>query len=914
MPQITIGETSRVVHDAHSGALRSWFDPSAEVFAKAPFAPRTAAREVLADSAELFKWNAALGDLRETSIVAGPQSFSVRWSQTYKDIPVDASEVVVNLSADGRVHSVYNLYHYDIPRELDPKKAKITAKRAREIAEHLVEEYEQREVSEPKLIVYQYHKIDNQPPKAQARAREDRERIVARIVALRAEAADAGQTPREGQYFLAWDILATSRRPTHSWRVLVDATTGRLIDAVDLLQYASGLASVFDPNPTVTSGDLTLSSASPIATVDAQRLPVTINRLNAAVSGSFTLDGTFVRMEEIESPVFVEPASGVADFSFSSSAREFLDAMVYYHVDSFQHYVQTDLALTNVANFSIPADPQGFNGADNSRYDPVAKDLAFGEGGVPDAADAHVILHEYGHAIQDNVNPGFSNYTSGTSEGFGDFLAAVYYDDKHTNPATTRGKMMSWDAAPFGGATASWSGRRYDVPWLFDGPEFAAANGHDRGQLWCATMFELYRKLGGDSAWLGVKHAARDLTIRLHLQANFNVPTSGATATDMGQQVEIADSNLGGWRYANSLHKKVVYDTFRRRHLPGYTDLPVDVYINDGRNGGYGSPSGNDLFTENLWDENYWDTQDIWVRTTPYANAAAQAAGGPADHIEPPVGSTAYLYVRVQNRGTSAGGSGPVTVKAFHCVSGLGLVWPDAWTPTDTPSIVVANIVPGPANSVVVGPFPWTPTEVGHECILVVAECAQDHAITQDLLPTDQVRHSDLVPFDNNIAQRNLAPTAPKGRMLRGFYVNNPDAQVQTIALHFESSLPKGWVWHTNLANPRAIRLGPLERRWVELVIDQHEGEEVTRFEERQTLRVTGTIGDRVIGGLTFYVAPPSAFGSPSTVIHPGSTSGGQPAPHTHSVSLGELLSLHLPWTGVDFEGEIEARIRFHTK
>ena len=162
---------------------------------------------------------------------------------------------------------------------------------------------------------------------------------------------------------------------------------------------------------------------------------------------------------------------------------------------------------------------------------------------------------------------------------------------------------MCWDTSPFGSPSASWPGRRYDVNWLFDGPEFAAANGtHTDGQLWCATMFELYRKLGGDSAYPGVKRAAQaTLTIRLHLMANFNVPRSGATATQMGQQVEAADGNLGGWRYANGLHKKVIYDTFCRRHLPSYPAKAVDVYVNDGREGGYGSPSGKDLFTENLW-------------------------------------------------------------------------------------------------------------------------------------------------------------------------------------------------------------------------------------------------------------------------------------------------------------------------
>lgn len=909
MPRIPLLPETRVDRDPAVDAIRSWFSPSGNEVAKTPFNAQNVAREVLSDNADLFRWSRDLRDLMDRTVLTGQGSYSVRLDQEFKGVPVDSSEVVVNVYTDGRVHSIYNNYHYDIPDNLDPKNIKVQEAEAREAVERLTDGFERRMISKPRLIVYRYQRDDNRPPKP-APHQIDFHR---RIAAIR-EAA-AGEAPKQGQHYLAWDFTMTARDPTQSWRILIDANTGRLINAIDLLQYAvagaaiqpkgilkaSGTGKVFDPNPIVTSGNTGLSSGTPIGTLDMQQVPVTLDRLNAPVGADYHLDGAYARMEEIENPVFNEPTSTTADFTYPSNNRSFLDTMCYFHLDRFQNFIQTDLAMNNVANFSIATDPQGFNGADNSRYDPSAKNLAFGEGGIPDAADAMVILHEYGHAIQDNVNPGFSNYSAGISEGFGDFLAAVFYDDKHANSAT-RGIMMSWDANPTDGF---WTGRRYDVPWLFDGPEFAAANGHNRGQLWCATMFELYRKLGGDSGYTGVKRAARDLAIRLHLMANFNVPTSGASASQMGQQVEAADTNLTGWRYANGLHKKVIYDTFRRRHLPGYTDLGVDVYINDGREGGYGSASGNDLFTEQLWDENYWDTQDIWVRTTQYGSAAAQAAGTSADHVEPPVGSTAYLYVRVKNRGTNAAGSGALTVKAFHCTPGLGLVWPTDWTAMDTPSIAVANILPGPGNGQVVGPFPWTPTEVGHECVLVVVECANDRAVTQDLLATDLVPHSDLVPFDNNIAQRNLVPTGPKGSMARGFYISNPFAEARTLQLHFNSTLPERWRWHTNLANEREVRLKPRERRWVNLVIDQASGAPVERFDQQYRLDVTGTIDDRIIGGMTYYVAPPSAFGG---AIEPTEHDG-----PTH-ITGRDLFCLNIPWKECEVEGEIELKLRFRKK
>jgi zinc metalloprotease ZmpB len=899
MAQIITRE-SRVTRDPQNDAIRTWFDLSLEPTAKEPFIPRDLAYQVLRENAELFRWKAELSDLRDLRVNDGPNSHSVRFIQEFKGVPVDASEVVVNIHADGRVQSVYNNYHYNIPQELDPKKIKVKAGQARELVERLLRVYENHEAREPKLIIYRYHRVDNHPPKPPRGPNGRRNSFLAAVDAQLSENLPTDNRSQEGQYFLAWDITATTQAPSHAWRILLDAMTGRLIQAIDLFQYASGAGRVYDPNPIVTSGNTGLSSATSVATLNGHTGAVVMDRLNPADgAGNLHLDGSFAQMSEIESPVFAEPVSSLGDFIFSVDNRNFLAAMTYFHIDRFQNYVQSDLGIANAANYAISIDPQGFNGADNSHY--FSNQMTFGEGGIPDAADAMVILHEYGHAIQDNSNPGFDDPVSGVGEGFGDFLAAVYYDDKHTNPAATRGIMMSWDANP---TDNFWPGRRYDMSWLFDGPEYTGSgDNHTTGQLWCASMFEIYRKLGGDSAYAGVKRAARDLTIRLHLMANFNVPAAGATAQQMGQQVEAADGNLGGWRgLADGLHKKVIYDTFRRRHLAGYVDKAVDVYVNDGREGGYGSASGNDLFTEKLWDENYWDTQDIWVKTSAYPSAAAQAAGGPADHVEPPVNSTAYLYVRVKNRGSNAAGSGPVTVRALHCAPGIGLVWPDDWVEMDATQVTQpANILPGVNNGIVVGPFTWTPTEVGHECVLAIVECANDRAVTQDLQASAHVEHSNLVPFDNNIAQRNLAPTAAKGKMVRGFYVRNPDAEVRTIALHFDADLPRGWRFRTNLVNPDGFRLGPLERRWVETVIDQAEGAEVTRFDKPYTLTVTGTIEDRVIGGMTFYVAPESAFGKPTK-------------PEVEICRPEDLLCLNIPWRECEFEGEIEVKLRFRKK
>jgi len=896
MPILSNTPVTRTTTDASTGALRDWFDDFAPAQAKKSFVPRALARKTLADNAHLFHWNAQLPDLIDGRTAQGHGSVSVRFVQHFKAIPVDASEVIVNIYDDARVYSIYNNYHYGIPDSVDPKKIKLDKNAAHGVVERLAANLERRNVGEPALIVYQYHKVLNLPKRGAVR-----EQHVASLFVDAETAAGATAPAEEGTYFLAWDVRVTSRFPTRNVRVLIDSMTGRLIQAIDLLQYATGTGQVFDPNPIVTSGNTGLSSATAIATIDAQRTAVMLDRLDAAIAGNLRLHGSFVQMAELDSPAIAEPTSATGDFSFSYADAHFLNTMAYFHIDRFQNYVQTTLAMNDVANFSVRVDPQGFSGGDNSFYDPSDKSITLGGGitpppagnPVPDAGDAMVILHEYGHAVQDNVNPGFDNPPAGTGEGFGDFLAATFYDNKHTNPANTRGIMMSWDA---NATDHSWPGRRYDVNWTFGDANYNAQNqAHYHGQFWSASTFELYRKLGGDSVYPWVKSAAGDLAIRLHLMANFNVPATGSTGTQMAQQIQAADSNLGGWRYANGLHKKVIYDTFRRRVLPSFPALATDVFINDGRNGGYGSITGTDAFNEKLFLDNYWSTQDLWVKVVPYANSADQQAGDPGDHLEPIVGHLAYLYVRVKNKGTT--GSGPVTVRGFHSDPTIGLVWPADWTPTNTPTDTVSGIPVGGQH--VFGPFPWTPAHVGHECVFAIAECANDRAITQDLQPTDLVSHADLVPFDNNIAQRNLAPTAAKGKMIRGFWVSNPTFERVAVRLHFESTLPAGWSYHTNLASPEAIHLAPRERRWVEVTIDQGGGVEISDFATPPRLDVAGSIAGRLIGGMSFYAAPDSAFpgrGKPMALC---------------DVKPRDLMCLTIPWQDCEIEGEIEMKLRF---
>jgi hypothetical protein len=110
-------------------------------------------------------------------------------------------------------------------------------------------------------------------------------------------------------------------------------------------------------------------------------------------------------------------------FVFTSKNPAFEEVMAYFHIDRAIRYLESLGYRGERAIFRkpIPVDANGTE-EDNSWYSPHEGSLTFGLGGVDDAEDAEIILHELGHAIQDAICPGFgqSLEAAAMGEGFGD--------------------------------------------------------------------------------------------------------------------------------------------------------------------------------------------------------------------------------------------------------------------------------------------------------------------------------------------------------------------------------------------------------------------------------------------------------------------------------------------------------------
>ena len=181
--------------------------------------------------------------------------------------------------------------------------------------------------------------------------------------------------------------------------------------------------------------------------------------------------------------------------------------MVYFHLDRNQRYIQS-LGFNNVNNRQIQADPHGFQGMDNSHYMPNpmgAGSLAFGEGGVDDAEDADIILHEYGHAIQDNQTNGkylTASEARAMGEGFGDYWA---FSNNRPGGPFDSACWAEWD-------TQGSCLRRLDGNKRY--PDDLMREEHADGEIWSSSLREISLALG------------KQITDKVVLQSHFMVPNN----------------------------------------------------------------------------------------------------------------------------------------------------------------------------------------------------------------------------------------------------------------------------------------------------------------------------------------------------------------------------------------------------
>ncbi len=199
-----------------------------------------------------------------------------------------------------------------------------------------------------------------------------------------------------------------------------------------------------------------------------------------------------------------------------------------------------------------------------------------------------------------------------------------------------------------------------------------------------------------------------------------------------------------------------------------YNPLPC-VTIKNERQDVYCKDNSSDIgdVPSNLNGETWWSSEDLWVRNQ---------EDGMVQHQNPQAGKTNHVYVRVRNRGNAP--STGVEVDVYFAAGAASIAWPSGWAFIGTTS--VGTVGPG---AQVIKSVPWQPTSGGHFCFLMRIRA-----------PGDPVNHEGLVPFDNNICQKNVEVLDPEStKHDKPIIIANPRGDSIHTDVKFDSStIPAG--------------------------------------------------------------------------------------------------------------------------
>ncbi|UVT21663.1 MAG: M36 family metallopeptidase [Nitrospira sp.] len=411
----------------------------------------TSARQFLSSHAALLKLDQSLPGLSLTRTAATLAGTLYRFSQSAEGVPVYGAEVTVFFDKQGRVVALTNTA---VPSaSLLTLPPTVTDADAVNRARGAVP-------ARPK---------DDEPM-------DDLPGPATRLVIY----AESG-TPT-----LAWEVTVPTHGPT--WQVFVHARKGTIVTpARDLNRYVNGTGQIFKVNAIVASGINTLTDQSD----SAAAVPAIAYRtvILPGLAGNGLLDGPFASSSLTKRRV----TSNSQSFVYDRSSNGFSETMGYYYLDFGQRYLQS-LGFTNVNNRQQAFAVDRYKG-DNSFYSPKTKDITYGLGGVDDAEDADVIIHEYGHAIQDDIVPLFGSTPEAAAmgEGFSDYWAGTVNEQNWPVSGPRSACLASWDASSYDSAIPPCL-RRLDSTKLY--PQAIVGEPHDDGEMWSAALWQIHNQLG----------------------------------------------------------------------------------------------------------------------------------------------------------------------------------------------------------------------------------------------------------------------------------------------------------------------------------------------------------------------------------------------------------------------------------
>jgi zinc metalloprotease ZmpB len=300
---------------------------------------------------------------------------------------------------------------------------------------------------------------------------------------------------------------------------------------------STGTGTVFLPNPVA---DLQNQSLIDQKDADYAALqPAYHNVTLTNLDGSGFLRGDWANVRSTTGDPAYSPTN---TFLYHRHDDRFEQVMAYYWVTQAQRYIQSlgfgsTLRPVNKESQDVRINQYG---VDNSFSWDKHDYLRFGKGGVDDAEDAEVILHEYGHAMMDSQQTpfgyGFSTEAGSIGEGFADYWAVTVSDV--FAPTPDEPCVADWDSTSYT-STVPHCLRRVDLDLHY--PQDLNGEVHHDGQIWSRALWDIRNALG---------HVKADTII---LEGQFDMPNP--TMPELAASTEAAAQQLYGSGAAAAVHK-----------------------------------------------------------------------------------------------------------------------------------------------------------------------------------------------------------------------------------------------------------------------------------------------------------------------------------------------------------------------
>ncbi len=530
--------------------------------------------------ADRFGFSQPLDDLELISLVDGRYSSHASFQQTFSGLPVYNRQVKVNLDRAGRPTMVLSGYapHLKDVRGFQPQPA-LASNAALERVRVLLDAPAVH-TSSPQLLVYPEQSprlvwqifawpespaielellIDaNDGTLVQARPTSTHMKSVSGSLFL----VPGSRNPRieNSVNNIAFELTRNKKQETKNQKLSSRHST---LDTRHS-SLTSGRGFVFDPDPLSVSGlfygdAFSDNSDGDTPALNDQRAEVDLLDINPGNDGLYRLNGPYVQIVGESAGgtlIYTPPAESSPDGFRYTRSNDFFEAVnAYYHIDKSQRYLQSLDVGRDIQNLSLRVNPHGLGIEDNSRYYSNQNFIGFGTGGVDDAEDAHVIWHEYGHALLEWSAPGLLSGDEGKAlhEGWADYWAASYARSLVEESAVQRSDwrtLFNWDS----GDGSIWPGREMVSSGKYPDDIFCDEGGfqcdiYNDGVLWASTLMQVYDAFG------------RTITDRLSL-ASHSYLLHPVTFRDAAEAIIQADADI-----YNGEHVDFLIQTFNDRGL-----------------------------------------------------------------------------------------------------------------------------------------------------------------------------------------------------------------------------------------------------------------------------------------------------------------------------------------------------------